>query len=39
MIDGIVRVDILFLIDSEGRVCNYVEELPFSCSVDVEGAK
>lgn len=40
MIDGIVKVDILFLIDSEEEeFATMSEELPFSCSVDVEGAK
>ncbi|NLM36014.1 MAG: DUF3794 domain-containing protein [Clostridiales bacterium] len=40
MIDGIVKVDILFSTNSEEEEFSTIsEELPFSCSVDIEGSK
>lgn len=40
IVEGIVKVDVLYSIESEeSKVARISDELPFSCSVDVDGAK
>ena len=40
IVEGIVKVDVLYSIESEeSKVARISDELPFSCSVDIDGAK